>query len=199
MMLRDCIRGVGWGDVLFEVAHADDATRLHSWSGMRWRSLRSCTRRWCYATTNAGVTLAACFFYIHIYIYIYNIHGFTIYIWILILFYFQVYIYIYGNRYHCIYIFIDIDMTLYTCFPCSMADGFDIQRQEARSRSCLQRGGAQVEVAGGSIELRAAPAAAREIAQQWRIVFPGWFGNALLRVRFEHQVCCLCDRLSLSA
>jgi hypothetical protein len=54
-------------------------------------------------------------------------------------------------------------------------------------------------VAGGSIELRAAPAAAREIAQQWRIVFPGWFGNALLRVRFEHQVCCLCDRLSLSA
>ena len=65
-----------------------------------------------------------------------------------------------------IYIFIDIDMTLYTCFPCSMADGFDIQRQEARSRSCLQRGGAQVEVAGGSIELRAAPAAAREIAQQ---------------------------------
>jgi hypothetical protein len=65
-----------------------------------------------------------------------------------------------------IYIFIDIDMTLYTCFPCSMADGFDIQRKEARSRSCLQRGGAQVEVAGGSIELRAAPAAAREIAQQ---------------------------------
>ena len=57
-------------------------------------------------------------------------------------------------------------MTLYTCFPCSMADGFDIQRKEARSRSCLQRGGAQVEVAGGSIELRAAPAAAREIAQQ---------------------------------
>ena len=128
MMLRDCIRGVGWGDVLFEVAHADDAT-LPQTRVLPWRHVFS--------------------IFIFIYIYIYNIHGFTIYIWILILFYFQVYIYIWKSISLYIYIYIYYRHRHDSIYLFSMFHGRWIWHTEERSKKqklpaagrCSGRGG----------------------------------------------------------
>ena len=94
MMLRDCIRGVGWGDVLFEVAHADDAT-LPQTRVLPWRHVFSI---FIFIYIYIQYTW---FHYLYMNIDIVLLSGIYIYMEID----FIVYIYIYRHRHDSIYLF----------------------------------------------------------------------------------------------